>query len=178
MASLFPGGLDEFTNPTPSDTLDSATVPHAAQHANINNAVEAVEETLGVNPQGASVTVAARLTAMTTATTAAQTAADDAQSAADAAQSTADDAATAAADAQTAADAAQSDVDDLNTALGTPTGSALALVLSQISAEATDELVAGTDPGEVDDSAVAGYVKFNVDGTDYAFPVYAIVPAV
>lgn len=64
MASSFPGGLDNFTNPTATDTLDSATVPHAAQHSNANDAIEAIESTLGVNPQGSSATVVARLTAL------------------------------------------------------------------------------------------------------------------
>jgi hypothetical protein len=64
MASSFPGGLDNFTNPTATDTLDSATVPHAAQHGNANDAIEAIESTLGVNPQGSSATVVARLTAL------------------------------------------------------------------------------------------------------------------
>jgi len=64
MASAFPGGLDSFTNPTATDTLDSATVPHAAQHSNANDAIEAIESTLGVNPQGGSATVTARLTAL------------------------------------------------------------------------------------------------------------------
>jgi hypothetical protein len=36
-------------------------VPHAAQHANANDAIEAIESTLGVNPQGSSATVVARL---------------------------------------------------------------------------------------------------------------------
>ena len=43
MTTAFPGAVDAFTNPTATDALDSATVPHAAQHANINDAVEAVE---------------------------------------------------------------------------------------------------------------------------------------
>jgi len=64
MASSYPGGLDNFTNPSASDTLDSATVPHAAQHSNANDAIEAIESTLGVNPQGSSATVVARLTAL------------------------------------------------------------------------------------------------------------------
>jgi len=64
MASSFPGGLDSFTNPTATDTLDSATVPHADQHSNANDAIEAIESTLGVNPQGGSATVVARLTAL------------------------------------------------------------------------------------------------------------------
>ena len=64
MASNYPGALDSFVNPTATDTLDSATVPHADQHANLNNAVRAVEVTLGVNPQGGSATVVARLDAL------------------------------------------------------------------------------------------------------------------
>ena len=64
MASSYPGGLDAFTNPSASDTLDSATVPHADQHSNANDAIEAIESTLGVNPQGGSATVVARLTAL------------------------------------------------------------------------------------------------------------------
>ena len=64
MTSAFPSGLDNFTNPTATDTLDSATVPHAAQHSNANDAIEAIESTLGVNPQGGSATVVARLTAL------------------------------------------------------------------------------------------------------------------
>jgi hypothetical protein len=46
MATNFPGSLDTFTNPTSSSTLDSPS--HAAQHANINDAVEAVQSKLGV----------------------------------------------------------------------------------------------------------------------------------
>jgi len=60
MATNYPGALDSLTNPTASDTLDSATVPHATQHANANDAIEAIESTLGVNPQGSSASVAAR----------------------------------------------------------------------------------------------------------------------
>ena len=61
MATSYPGTLDNFTNPTGSDTLDSATVPHATQHANANDAIEAIEAELGTNPKGASATVKARL---------------------------------------------------------------------------------------------------------------------
>jgi len=46
MATNFPGSLDSFTNPTSSSTLDSPS--HAAQHANINDAMEAVQAKLGV----------------------------------------------------------------------------------------------------------------------------------
>ena len=49
MATNYPTSLDSFVNPTSTDTLDSATVPHAAQHDNINDAVLAVETALGAN---------------------------------------------------------------------------------------------------------------------------------
>jgi hypothetical protein len=61
MASSYPGGLDSFANPSPTDPLDSGTVPHAAQHANANDAIEAIQGELGVDPAGAFATVAARL---------------------------------------------------------------------------------------------------------------------
>ena len=41
MATNFPSSQDSFTNPTSSDTLDSPD--HAAQHTNVNDAVEAIE---------------------------------------------------------------------------------------------------------------------------------------
>jgi hypothetical protein len=67
MATAYPGAIDNFTNPTSSDTLNSVTVPHATQHSNLNDAVEAIEATLGIDPQGGSATVVARLNANDTA---------------------------------------------------------------------------------------------------------------
>jgi len=49
MATNFPTSLDSLTNPTASDKLNSVTVPHASQHADINDAVEALEAKVGVN---------------------------------------------------------------------------------------------------------------------------------
>lgn len=46
MATNFPGSLDAFTNPIASDTLDNP--PHDEQHADINDAMEAVQAKLGV----------------------------------------------------------------------------------------------------------------------------------
>lgn len=40
---------------------------------------------------------------------------------------------------------------------------------------ADNTLSAGVNPGEVDDSAVANYLKITVGGTEYALPLYAIV---
>ncbi len=66
MASSYPGALDALTNPTATDTMDSVTVPHATQHANANDAIEAVQAELGTDPAGASATVKARLDTLDT----------------------------------------------------------------------------------------------------------------
>jgi hypothetical protein len=63
MTTSYPTSLDSFTNPTSTDTLDSATVPHAAQHDNINDAVLAIETELGTLPKGTFANVKARLAA-------------------------------------------------------------------------------------------------------------------
>lgn len=47
MATSFPSGLDALTNPTSSDGLNSPD--HAGQHANVNDAIEALEAKVGVN---------------------------------------------------------------------------------------------------------------------------------
>lgn len=49
MATGFPTSLDNLTNPTSTDTLDSVTVPHASQHANANDAIEALQAKVGVD---------------------------------------------------------------------------------------------------------------------------------
>jgi len=46
MATNYPTSLDTFTNPSAGDSLNSPS--HSAQHANINDAVEAVQAKLGV----------------------------------------------------------------------------------------------------------------------------------
>lgn len=61
MASAYPGGLDSFTNPVSTDLTNSVTVPHATQHSDLNDAVEAIQAELGIDPAGASATVVARL---------------------------------------------------------------------------------------------------------------------
>jgi hypothetical protein len=47
MATNFPTSLDTLTNPTSSDSLSSPS--HASQHANVNDAVEALQAKVGVN---------------------------------------------------------------------------------------------------------------------------------
>jgi hypothetical protein len=49
MATNFPGGLDALTNPTSSDNLDSAAVLHDVQHANANDAIEAIQAKVGID---------------------------------------------------------------------------------------------------------------------------------
>ena len=65
MTTAYPGGIDNFTNPTSTDTLSSATVPHASEHANANDAIAAIETELGTNPKGSYASVSARLAAST-----------------------------------------------------------------------------------------------------------------
>ena len=62
MATSYPGGLDSFTNPAAGDGLDSPS--HAGQHANANDAIEAVQAELGTTPSGSYATVKARLEAI------------------------------------------------------------------------------------------------------------------
>lgn len=61
MATNYPNSLDVLINPTSNDSLNSPTVPHAQQHANLNDAVEALQTVLGVNPAGAHLTVKDRI---------------------------------------------------------------------------------------------------------------------
>lgn len=52
MATSYPTALDTFSNPASGDALNSASVPHAAQHANANDAIEAIEAVLGPTTTG------------------------------------------------------------------------------------------------------------------------------
>ena len=49
MTTNFPTSLDSLTNPSATDAMDSVTVPHATQHADLNDAVEALEAKVGVD---------------------------------------------------------------------------------------------------------------------------------
>jgi microcystin-dependent protein len=49
MAINYPVSLDNFSNPVATDPMNSATVPHATQHANLNDAVEALEAKVGID---------------------------------------------------------------------------------------------------------------------------------
>lgn len=68
MPTVFPTSIDNFVNPVSTDLLDSLVVPHAAQHSQLNDAVEALEAKVGIN--GSAVTTSLdykveRLTATT-----------------------------------------------------------------------------------------------------------------
>ena len=62
-ASNYPAGFDVLVDPSGADPLDSLTVPHADQHADVNSAVEAIQATLGTNPQGSFTTLLGRVEA-------------------------------------------------------------------------------------------------------------------
>ena len=52
MPTDYPDSVDDFTNPTSDDTMDGGevggdVVQHDIQHSNVNDAVEAVQTTLG-----------------------------------------------------------------------------------------------------------------------------------
>jgi hypothetical protein len=54
MASSFPSSLDAFTNPSSTDAMDSVSVPHATQHADLNDAVVALEAKVGADSSAVS----------------------------------------------------------------------------------------------------------------------------
>ena len=63
MATSYPSSLDNFINPTATDSLSSGVVPHAEQHANLNDALEAVQTVLGILPAGSFLTIKDRIAA-------------------------------------------------------------------------------------------------------------------
>jgi len=48
MTTNYPTSLDSFTNPASTDLLSAAGVSHADQHANANDAIEALQAKVGV----------------------------------------------------------------------------------------------------------------------------------
>lgn len=63
MPSQYPSSLDNLINPTANDTLNSNTVPHHQQHSDLNDAVEAIQTVIGINPAGSYLTVKDRIIA-------------------------------------------------------------------------------------------------------------------
>ncbi len=62
MASNYPNQLDSLTNPLPDQPLDDPTVDHAAQHANANDAIEAIEARIGIVGSADAASIEKRLT--------------------------------------------------------------------------------------------------------------------
>ena len=67
MSTAFPTALDAFINPSETDTLDSATVPHAAQHANANDAIAALQAKVGITGSTDATSLDYRVAAVETA---------------------------------------------------------------------------------------------------------------
>ena len=63
MATNYPNSLDILQNPSATDALNSSLVPHHLQHTNANDAIEALQTVLGVNPAGSHLTVKDRIIA-------------------------------------------------------------------------------------------------------------------
>lgn len=49
MTTAFPAALDQFSNPSGTASQDSASVRHSEQHANVNDAIEALQAKVGVD---------------------------------------------------------------------------------------------------------------------------------
>lgn len=64
MTSSYPGALDNLTNPVVGDKLGTSTPVHSSQHIEANDAIDAIQLTLGINPQGDAADVVERLDKM------------------------------------------------------------------------------------------------------------------
>jgi hypothetical protein len=68
MTTSYPTSLDNFTNPTASDNLNTPTVLHSDQHSNLNDAVEALQAKVGIDNSGATTSLDYRVNALEDAT--------------------------------------------------------------------------------------------------------------
>ena len=71
MATNFPASLDSLTNPTSSDSLNSPS--HSAQHANSNDAIEALQAKVGVDSSAVATSHDYKIDALETDVSTAQT---------------------------------------------------------------------------------------------------------
>ena len=69
MASNFPSSLDSFTNPSSSDAMDSVSVPHASQHSDLNDAVEALQAKVGADSSAVATSLDYKIAQLESATT-------------------------------------------------------------------------------------------------------------
>lgn len=72
MTTAFPSTLDTFTNPASTDLLSAAGVSHADQHANVNDAVEALEAKVGVDSSAVTTSHDYKITALETSVASAE----------------------------------------------------------------------------------------------------------
>lgn len=63
MSTNFPGSIDAFQNPTSTDSM--SVVPHATQHADANDAIEALEAKVGANSSAVTTSHDYKLSAVT-----------------------------------------------------------------------------------------------------------------
>lgn len=64
MSTNFPTGLDDFSNPLPSTPLGgggNGALTHSALHTNINDAVEAIEASIGITNSNVPTSIQYRL---------------------------------------------------------------------------------------------------------------------
>lgn len=66
MPSSYPAALDALTDPAGSAQMNDPALLHSVVEKNQNDAIEAIQGALGLNPQGGSATLAARLAALDT----------------------------------------------------------------------------------------------------------------
>jgi len=71
MASNFPTSLDNFTNPTSTDTLDSP--PHDVQHSDANDAIESLQAKVGIDSSAVTTSHDYKISALETDVSTAQT---------------------------------------------------------------------------------------------------------
>ena len=133
MATNYPNGYDSLTNPTGTDALSSPA--HASQHADANDAIEAIQATLGLNPEGAYANVDARLDALVTdAAAAASSYADASSASAGSALASAGSAAAAAGTAYSYQQGAETNANQAAVSAGSAYTSMLAAAASEASA--------------------------------------------
>lgn len=61
MSTAYPGAIDTYVIPGPTETLGGSNPTHPQLHKNETDAITAIQTVLGINPQGSFASVAARL---------------------------------------------------------------------------------------------------------------------
>ena len=60
----FPASLDTFLNPGAATTMDAAGFEHEVQHANLNDAVAALQAKVGINGSGNTASLDSKIAAL------------------------------------------------------------------------------------------------------------------